>query len=133
LKETDPEFWKELTTEKTPELPAKNVKLPEDKLDEDEEALDDSELPLSVVIEAIADGQCPEGFAVRRAGGLMSVVDAERLDIDVEDPKELTENVENTELGRGKRIRKANNLYSSSTFWRHHDDDDSDVDIECSN
>lgn len=29
----------------------------------------------------------------------MSVVDAERLDIDVEDPKELTENVETTELG----------------------------------
>ncbi|KAF8240344.1 hypothetical protein L208DRAFT_1233821, partial [Tricholoma matsutake] len=91
MKETDPEFWKELTTAKTPELPAKHVKLAEDKLDEDENAIDDSELPLSVVIEAITDGQCPEGFAVRPAGGLMSVVDAERLDIDVEDPKELTD------------------------------------------
>ena len=108
MKET---IWKELATEKTPELPAKNIKLPEDKLDEDEDALDNSELPLSVIIEAIAGGQCPEGFAVCPAGGLMSVVDAERLDIDVEDPKEFTENVENTELGRGKRIRKANNLY----------------------
>ncbi|KAF8221878.1 hypothetical protein L208DRAFT_1325606, partial [Tricholoma matsutake] len=102
MKEIDPEFWKELTTAKTPELPAKHVKLPEDKLDEDEDATDDSELPLSVVIKAITDGQCPEGFAVCPAGGLMSVVDAERLDIDVEDPKELTENVETTELGRGK-------------------------------
>ncbi|KAF8233250.1 hypothetical protein L208DRAFT_1267813, partial [Tricholoma matsutake] len=27
MKEADPEFWKELTTAKTPELPAKNVKL----------------------------------------------------------------------------------------------------------
>jgi hypothetical protein len=131
MKETDPEFWKELTTEKTPKLPAKNVKLAEDKLDEDDDAVDDSELPLSVVIEAITDGQCPEGFAIRPAGGFMSVVDAERLDVDVEDPKELTEKVENTELGRGKRIRKMNNLYSSSTFWRCHDDDDSDADIEC--
>ena len=61
----------------------------------------------------------------------MSVVDAERLDIDVKDPKEFTENVKNTELGQGKQICKVNNLYSSLMFWRHHDDDDSDVDIEC--
>lgn len=62
--------------------------------------MEDSD-PLDIVnvIEAIANGRYPEGFAVRPAGGLMSVVG--RLDT------ELIREVENTDLGHGKPIRKA--------------------------
>lgn len=49
LKETDPEFWKELTSKYAEELaPPENVPQPEDDA-EDLGTLDDSDVPLKVL------------------------------------------------------------------------------------
>lgn len=126
MKDRDPEFWKELTEVKTVGLPAPDVTMPEDEPDREDQLTDDSELPLNAVIEEIINGTCPDGIAHCPTGGLMSVADAERLDLEPEPDVVASQDVEtkDTKLGRGKRHRTENKLYTSSTFWRHHDDDD---------
>jgi hypothetical protein len=66
-------------------------------------------------------------------GDVVSAAAAESLDNDKIDemlPNEVAENndkaSETAEMGRGKRKRTSNKLYSTNAFWRHHDNDRSD-------
>ena len=113
MKDTDPEFWKELTGAKKLDLPTLDIAMPEDLTHNDDQPTDDSELPLSAVKE-ITNGTCPDGISHRPAGGLMSVADAERLDLEP-GPDVVVENTpqnKDPELGRGKRRRVVNKLYT---------------------
>jgi hypothetical protein len=136
MKDTDPEFWKELTMKTTHSvsLPDEDTMTPEDEsllaTELEDEDLDDSEIPTKTVIKLVIDKKVPEGITVRQSGSLMSNRAAESLDVVDENAGEsgpgssaATSTVE--QLGLGKRKRKANTLYRE--FWRHNDDSDSDI------
>jgi hypothetical protein len=132
MRDTDPEFWEELTTKKKPNVPGTDVKMPEDNITKPgdiEHGINDSDLSLEMIVKSIVSGAHPEGFAHHPTGGLMSIADAERLD---EPSLKAPVNLEHVDpdLGHGKHTRTANRLYKSSTFWRHHDNDDSDAEVE---
>ena len=60
--------------------------MPEDEIttsDNHDFASDDSNIPLSAVVELITNGTYPDGTADHPDGSLMLVVDAEHLDPDV--------------------------------------------------
>jgi hypothetical protein len=129
LKTNDPEFWKELTggdssvevANTVPDLPVEDdVELQECAFD------DDSNLPCTVVIANVT------GLGPASSNKHLSRAEAETMDFEVERVVEEgnVTNVEavgdgerKVELGRGRRMRKANTLYMH-TFWRHHDDDE---------
>lgn len=134
LKTTDPAFWAELTMSRPDEnLPGTEEILPEDVEPdaglEDADA-DDSDLSMLTLIAALTR-DIPETVGSRKTGTLMSLSDAENVDLDlelvppaeanVEDPKE-----EKAPEGsdRGKRKKFANKLYNGDAFWRHNDNDD---------
>ena len=143
MKETDPEFWNELTMKKTVPLPDEDVMTPEDEsllateLGDHDEDLDDSEIPTKTVIAQVlaSDKNVPKGTAARQNGSLMSNRAAESLDVDDENlnaggsgpgtSSGGTSVITDEKMGLGKRKRKANTLYRE--FWRHNDNDDSDV------
>ena len=62
----------------------------------------------------MTDQNVRNGFEVGENGAIVSSHAAEefKADVDVE------------ELGRGKRTRCPNTLYSAGCFWRHNDDSD---------
>jgi hypothetical protein len=142
MKDTDPEFWNELTmktsqTTNLVSLPDENTMTPEDECllaaELEDEDLDDSEVPTKTVIAMVLDKKVPKGTAARQSGSLMSNRAAESLDVIDEDAGESSKagmssggtsvaTVE--EMGPGKRKRIANALYRE--FWRY-DDGDSDV------
>lgn len=143
MKDTDPEFWNELTMKATDlvSLPDEDTMTPEDEsllaTELEDEDLDDSEIPTKTVIALVLDKKVPKGTAARQSGSLMSNRAAESLDVINENVGESSElglglgtssgsTVE--EMGQGKRKRKANTLYRE--FWRHNDNDDSDVEPE---
>lgn len=131
MKETDIEFWHELTTKKQ-DLPSPDQDTPEDVVALDEGGEDDSDLTIQTLVSSIVDKNCPIGVAYRPKGGLMSVTDAEVLDDDVDPltvsvgPKGENEGGPGTQegvstiLGRGKRTKMSNKQYGA--FWRHNDD-----------
>jgi hypothetical protein len=143
MKDTDPEFWNELTMKTTNlvSLPDENMTTPEDECllaaELEDEDLDDSEVPTKTVIAMVLDKKVPKGTAARQSGSLMSNRAAESLDDIDEDAGESSKagmsggraSVATAEemgaMGPGKRKRMANTLYRE--FWRHHDGDGSDV------
>ena len=137
LRLEDPEFWKELTEERTPELPAIDIKIPEDveSFDDKELGPDDSDLPVQTIIKSMLKGSLPVGTAVQPDGGLMSIADAEDLDSDLKDTSgghavnPECEREDGNIQSRPKRTQKLNKLYNSVDFWRH-DLEESNLDWE---
>lgn len=131
MKETDLEFWHELTTKKQ-DLPSPDQAMPEDIIVFDEGGEDDSDLKIQTVVSSIVDKNCPVGVAYRPKGGLMSVTDAEVLEDNVgpltesvgpmeeKEGSPTTQEEVPTNLGRGKRTKMRNKQYGA--FWRHNDD-----------
>jgi hypothetical protein len=149
MKDTDPEFWNELTMKTTDSvsLPDEDTMTPEDEsllaTELEDEDLDDSEIPTKTVIALVIDKKVPKGTAARQSGSLMSNRAAESLDVieentgesgcgsgtgssdSVTGPGPGTSVATVEQMGPGKRKRKANTLYRE--FWRHNDDSDSDI------
>lgn len=124
LKETDPEFWKELTSSENRVL-SENDPQPEDIVDsEDDSVEDDSDVSLGVLIQELTEKKVRKGFAINDMGTLVADSEAERLESTVDDGKD---NVDK-ELGRGKRQKHPNRLYNNNTFWCHDDDNNGDSD-----
>ena len=71
MKDTDPEFWNELTVKMTVSLPDKDVMTPEDEsllaTELEDEDLDDSEIPTKIVIALALDKKVPKGTATRQS------------------------------------------------------------------
>jgi len=128
LKETDPEFWKELTSRYAEELaPPENVPQPEDDA-EDLGTLDDSDVPLKLLTrELTAQGAVTQtmGYIISEGGAIVSNSLAEQFE---EEDVQTNTDGGDKERGRGKRIKQANRLYSAKTFWMH-GDDNSDEEI----
>lgn len=109
LKETDNEFWMELTT-RLPEdcIPDENILQPEDSLAEDTDGLlDDSDIPIRIVVETIAGTwsqggeDCREGYKVVGGGILVADTLAEEFD-DKEVIKPIDVDDGDKDLGCGK-------------------------------
>ena len=71
MKDTDPEFWKELTMKTTDSvsLPDKDTMTPEDEnlllaMELDDEEFDDSEIPTKTVIKSVIDKKVPKGTGI---------------------------------------------------------------------
>jgi hypothetical protein len=141
MKQTDPEFWKELTKGQSQNLPNATEILLEDSQTNDthieDVVADDSELPMPILIAAMTGGELPENVGVRENGGLVSFAEAEDIDIEPEseiasvdaDSADSRPNLDDSEpglneKGRGKRRKTANKYYSSVAFWQHNDEDD---------
>ena len=149
LRTEDPIFWNELNSGNDNEdLPPITVQLPEDlqvptaEMDCDEIG-DDSSVPLSIVMKhALGNDYAGDVEFVEQNGDRGLILngfaedDNEELEEllvddspiqDTSTPSTSTLPSPPAEMGRGKRVRKPNKLYTSTTFWRHHDKDDSDV------
>ncbi|KAF8240298.1 hypothetical protein L208DRAFT_1233942, partial [Tricholoma matsutake] len=74
IKQKDPAFWKELTMNNSLDLPSERASLPEDSLpttkDEDED-LDDSDVPIQTLIAMVVGDEIPAGIATHSSGLLM--------------------------------------------------------------
>ena len=118
LKETDPEFWRELTSNEN-EVPSENEPQPEDIVDSEKNLVeDDSDVPLGVLIQELTKKKVRKGFAINDMGTLVADSEAERLESTVDDGND---NVDK-ELGRGKRQKHLNQFYMyNNLFWRHND------------
>lgn len=121
LKTTDPKFWRELDEGRqhtlanleaaTLEDESTNAQLEEAAVD------DDSAVPIHEVSVAMVPSHKLASVG-GRDGGIEAHGEAKSLDFQGED--EIAVEAEDT-LGRGKRKRKANTLYSHS-IWLGHDD-----------
>ncbi|KAG6850928.1 hypothetical protein C0991_009934 [Blastosporella zonata] len=123
LKETDPQFWSELTCGSSgvvvPNAQQKDPASLEDDFSDIEEGGDDSDIPLDVLINSMTSKPQIDGIAGRENGALEADRDAEDLEEALEDSGKS--------MGRGKRVRRSNKLYTSAHFWRHYDGDASDA------
>jgi hypothetical protein len=95
---------------------------------DDEETLDDSDVSIKDVLAAthrkpISTQQGKRRVLTAENGGLLAAVDAENIE---ELPVEEGEN-EQEDVGRGKRRKTANRLYSLADFERHWDSEASDA------
>jgi hypothetical protein len=128
LKKTDPEFWNELTAASVPEPTNKDHTFEEDNMDTPDTRFDDdSNLKCDTIIAGVTGSDLPEGVLLTEDGDLVSVVQAESMEDNIngefsEPPSDVQLAAE--ELGPGKRKRRANTLYNSNIFWRHHDNED---------
>ena len=125
LRDTDPIFWNELTSpDPQAVLPPEDVPQAEDEYSDTVDDVDDSDVPIDVVIENLVAGVAPQGYVVGDGGRFQAEVDAERFD-----DKPATEidggDDSGKKMGRGKRRKQANRLYGA--FWRHNDSEPSDV------
>ena len=140
LKVDDPEFWRELTQadSRSHEI-TKNLLAPdEDEIDGGKALGDDSNLPCSAIIARVLGIEL-SGIVAGPDGSLTSIAEAEGPNFE-EEPVHAegeddgaaamvqSKDVDRAEgskevLGRGRRKRQRNMLYSQ-TFWHHHDDSD---------
>jgi hypothetical protein len=129
MKTTDPEFWKELTMDALGGTDKDDMGAEEDHEIGFELFDDDSDLPGEAIIAHVLEKGSPIGVTSNMQGDLMSAAQAESLEDDIVEPSNSEPMVvdEPEVLGVGKRKRKANTLYNSSQFWRHHDNDDPNV------
>ena len=116
LRDTDSNFWEELTSQNTIHLPAKDNPQPEDDpTDVDPiDELDDSEVQIEDLIESMVMNNVPEGYQVSAAGGLETKAEAESFE-EVQIVKDADDG--DKEIGRGKRVKQSNRLYKD--FWQH--------------
>ena len=123
LKTTDPELWEQLIKKPDPKthIDATEVDGNEDEMPFE----DDSDLPCEAVIASVG-GKKPAGVEVDVSGALASSVLAEPIDATAEELGTVEAELSEADNGRGKRKRTQNKLYSSDTFWRHHDNQASD-------
>lgn len=135
MRKTNPTLYEELTLPNRQKLPEISEPQPEDK-DEDarqeEEEVDECNLSIPSVRSAITQQVVPAGMGARASGVLVSTVEAENLDFQVEPPivegkdgDGVREQSGESSTGRGKRKKMPNKLYSASSFWRHDDNEDS--------
>jgi hypothetical protein len=130
LKETNPEFWKELTQKKASELIVVSENMAEDEDGEAAVFEDDSDVPCEAVIANLL-GVSPTGVKLNDTGDIVSAAAAESMEtpsdaVKLEIKNDLGNNSDNGGLGRGKRKRTQNTLYNTKSFWRHNDNDASD-------
>ena len=119
LKETDPEFWRELTSNEN-EVPSENEPQPEDIVDSEKNLVeDDSDVPLGVLIQELTEKKVCKGFVINDMGTLVADSEAKRLESTVDNGND---NVDK-ELGRGKRQKCPNQFYNN-LFWQHNDNGD---------
>ena len=111
-------------------LPGTEETLPEDVEPVEDADADDSDLSMPMLITALTR-DIPETVGSRKTGTLMSLSDAENIDLDQELVPPAEANVEEPKeeklpkgSGRGKRKKFANKLYKGDAFWRHNDNDD---------
>ena len=93
---------------------------------------------MPILLSAMTSGNLPEGIGVGEDGGLVSLAEAENVDIEQEldnagkssteanyhdQPKEDIPKEEGSQ-GQGKRMKTASKRYTSLLFWRHNDGDD---------
>lgn len=129
LKQDNPEFWNELTCQNQDQM--KDGDDIETLGDEGElgspdgVVLDDTDVSCSSVIADMLSGIIRAGNE-KPFGALTSNGEAETMEFMVDTAAEVKDNVDDNtdtaDLGRGRRKKKANSLYSHS-FWRHHDED----------
>jgi hypothetical protein len=126
LRESDPEFWDELTSKKCEGIPPEDVPQPEDiaPAQDVDSGIDDSDVPVQSLVNNILHKKMSKGYTILPDGGIEANAEAERFS-DV-DEVAVDDGTVDKELGRGKRKRKPNTRYTS--FWRHNDDSDSEVD-----
>ncbi|KAG1749219.1 hypothetical protein EDB19DRAFT_1904732 [Suillus lakei] len=128
LKVNDPQFWEELTSHAPQEMKDSTTSKNENESEIPGEAVeiygadpsDDTNVPCASIIADML-GNAPSVEGVEKLNGrLISNTEAESMEfaVDVEDTDCEPDQVA---LGRGKRKKKANTLYSHR-FWRHHDD-----------
>lgn len=105
LKQTDPSFWNELTTKQSKEdVPAENIAQPED-VDKDIGHIDDSDVPLEVLVQQLAGRPNTKGgYIVNNGGGLVLNVLAEQFDKVVEAVEE--KDGVDKEIGHGSDVNK---------------------------
>ena len=118
LKETDPDFWKELEGGNAEEFAAPEVVLPEDREVVDE-ALDDCEVTMDTLIDTILAKKV--GKLTEKEEGLKLDGVAEQSDIEEAEEREEEKQGQRKEQtrGEGKRTVKPNRLYEGKGFWRH--------------
>jgi hypothetical protein len=92
------------------DLLPENQTQPEDELDETVLDLDDSDVPLPVVIKSIVDDQVPEGYSASLQGGIGATTMAETFEIEEQAIVEGNSQVAIESLGRGKRRKQLNRL-----------------------
>jgi hypothetical protein len=131
LKETDPEFYNELTAGKNSSLLGQKEVLDEDKElgpDENEEG-DDCCLSINRIVEAVVKGSDMMGLTNSESEMMVKSIAENPDESELERELELAETPMDTsdERGRGKRKREPNTLYARA-FWRHYDEDTSDLD-----
>ena len=86
MKTNDPTFWAELTKSETVELPNLNEPQPEDIDPETslEDALaDDSDLAIPALIGVMTGGELPDNIGIRDGGGLVSIAEAENVNLQI--------------------------------------------------
>jgi len=128
LRNTDPEFWKELTTRQSEDIvPPEHVEQPEDKVStcDTVDTNDDSDVPISAIIGVMLEGSVPSRYSAQDDGGLMCIAVAECAE-DVDDSEMSSSDKKHDsapeDMGRGKRVKTANRLYKIDQFWRHDDE-----------
>jgi hypothetical protein len=133
LKQTDPVFWNELTNKRSEDdVPPENIPQPEDDIAVDDgeigQTLDDSDVPLKVLVQKlVGQPRKTKGYVISDDGGIASNVLAEQFEEVMVRESDIN-NGGDKQLGRGKRRKQANRLYSANSFWMH-GDDSSDDDI----
>jgi hypothetical protein len=120
MRTTDPEFWKELTQNRSDDqlLPGINNELAEDMEAESDKSnttfedddADDSDLPISTLINLMTakDTNLPATVGTRRNGTLTSLADAENVDL-------VGDRIEPTDEGSGEGKGKRKELQTSAT------------------
>ena len=100
--------------------------MPEDAIQlsevEDEDG-DDSDVTIKTLAKSIAGDEFPDGVASRPSRALMSITAAESM---AGSPMGTDKSKASAEGGRGKRKKFKNVMYKKD-FWRHNDNDASDV------
>jgi hypothetical protein len=102
LKDTDPQFWAELTSNQLAKyLPPEDEAQLEDEPNDVGDQLDDSDVPISVVVGDIVKDKVPSGYGISSAGGFEAKSAAESIEEEVD-----VANVE--DLGHGKHRKEPN-------------------------
>ena len=107
-------------------VPSENIPQPEDTMPapDEEDGLDDSDVPIQSVINNIIHKTVPKGYAISPNGSIEANTEAEGFS----DRETAGNDGVDKDFGRGKRKCMPNSRYSASTFWRH---DDSDNEMAC--